>query len=319
MAKTYVTKTPQADMPTLDDQTLLVSFMVHMFGSYRSLDDDDYDIHAGDDEATNRVAKRDTTAIRKRFADGVFPELKAVVAHLNETKRWFKQRALPSYLRVGVYRLSVAAVDGVIAGLQQRERELATLLDAFEVAYPAAVEVMRTRHAAIFDESNYPEASAARSEFGFSYRFMASGVPKALAKINEAVYADQQRRYTELLQQTQQRYILLMREAVADVVGHMAERLAPNPDGTRKRMAATLVPNFREFVETFPLRNVANDNQLAALVAQLDSMFAGVVDTATLKDDDDLRDELARQTSAIKAVADKLVVAETQGRRRLVL
>lgn len=312
------THATQSNIRNLDDQTMLVSFMIERFGWGRSLRNEDYDVHADDtDTSANDRVKRDVTAVRKRFVD--FPELDAVNEHLNETRRLFRMRTLPSYLREGVYRIHISAVDGIVEMLEERARELATLLDAFIAAYPDAVERMRDRHKALFNPANYPPAESAASEYRIVYRFMASGVPEALAKINDAVYRQQQEQYTALLHETEQKYALMMREAVADLVGHMADRLAPNADGTRKRLSRSLMTNFREFVDTFPLRNVVNDTDLANLVSRLDGIFAGVADISMLKDDDDLRAELARQTATIKDAADKLVITEAGGRRKLTL
>jgi len=315
--KTYVTAATQQHVSTLDDQTLLMSFTINRFGETRRLDDDDYDVHAADTAEANDKAKHATKASKLRFVD--FPELQAVNTYLNVTKHWFRRKALPSFLREGLYRVHVGQVDALVAAIDERRAVLTDLLNAFEAAYPAAVARMATLQGKLHNPRDYPTATAARAEFGIEYRFMAAGVPAALAKINDAVYREQQEQYVALLRDTEAKYSLMMREAVADLVGHMVGRLTPNPDGTRKRLHATVLTNFREFVETFPFRNVVNDQELAALVGQLDALFAGVPDVDVLKDDDDLRARLVAEAAAFKTVADRLVVEETAGRRRLAL
>jgi hypothetical protein len=67
-----------------------------------------------------------------------------------------------------------------------------------------------------------------------------------------------------------------MREGLQQLVASMVEKLTPGEDGKKRRFHSSLIENFNDFLSTFELRNVTDDAELAAVVAQARAILGGV-------------------------------------------
>ena len=85
----------------------------------------------------------------------------------------------------------------------------------------------------------------------------------------------------------------VLRETMAGLVQHMAERLQTSEDGKPLRFKNSTVSNLVEFLANFEFRNVTDDTELQNLVAQARQMLQGV-DAEDLRSTGELRTKSSR-------------------------
>lgn len=299
----------------LDDRTLLLSVEMCCFGNERRMPDSAYNLNGIEDDQIDS-AKRLTKAKQVRLDS---PILTSIIKFDKETRDGLYAKTMYSHLRKGVFRVKLEGVDLVLTYLQDRAARRALMVEEFAADYDYALGRTRVALGPLFRAGCYPRTGAqAAAEFSMTWRFVASGVPEALARVNQQAYEAEVRSWKAHMAQVEETYTLILREAVSELVGHLADRLAPAADGKRKRLHASVVGNISEFVRNFPLKNMANDDELAKMVAKMDAMFAGL-DVDILKSDDDLRAYVQQQASSFKTQVDALVREAKAGQRQIVL
>ena len=97
------------------------------------------------------------------------------------------------------------------------------------------------------------------------------------------------------------------RGLMADLVGHLVERLTPDPDGRKKTFQKTSVTNLSEFLDTFHLKNITDDAELAELTEQAKLLLSGVAPT-DLRTSKPLHDEVLTGMQEVKAKLDELIL-----------
>lgn len=299
----------------LDDRTLLLSVEMCCFGNERKMADNAYTLNNVTPDENVR-AKRLTKAKQVRLDS---PLLAEIIKFDKETRATLYAITMPSGLRKGVFRITLDATDRVLALLQERAATRAQMVEAFQADYEAAIERTRTALGPLFRQRLYPrDPRRAAAEFTMEWRFVASGVPEALARVNQQAYEAEVAAWKKHMAEIEENYRIVLRESVAALVGHLADRLAPAADGKRKRLHGTVIGNISEFVKNFPFKNMAEDAELARMVARMDAMFSGL-DVEILKDDDDLRAFVQAQATTFKAEVDGLVREAKTGQRQIIL
>jgi hypothetical protein len=106
---------------------------------------------------------------------------------------------------------------------------------------------------------------------------------------------------------------VVLRESMAKLVQHMADRLKEGPDGKPLRFKETTVSNLVEFLTNFEFRNVTDDNELQSLVSQARELMTGV-SADDLRTTGDLRVKVQQGMTGIAGRLDKLLT-RTGGRK----
>jgi hypothetical protein len=113
----------------------------------------------------------------------------------------------------------------------------------------------------------------------------------------------------------------ILRDEFAGFVGRIAECMTPGEDGKPRVIRAGLLESYRSFIDCFDLRNVADDQELAALVkrakgfAQLNpESLALAGGKATRASALDTRAALAPVFADLKSWADDLTTAAPRRR-----
>ena len=92
-----------------------------------------------------------------------------------------------------------------------------------------------------------------------------------------------------------------------ELVKHARERLAPAPDGKPKVFRNSLVKNLNEFLDTFLIRNIGDDQELAGLVEQMRSLAAGVA-PEDLRTSDSLRRSWTAELGRIESSLTSMII-----------
>jgi hypothetical protein len=281
------------NIPTLDDKSYLLSISFSRFGNERNLGQDEYTVEDGADQDL-------TSATHVRL----------------ESKTLLKIVNHDSWVQKGVYRVSLANFESIIAGLEARKADRDKLVDEFEKAYPADVAATKAKLGGMAKDSDYPSAPSARAEFAMTWRIISGGVPSSLATLNPDIYHKERAAYAKHLKQVADQYAALQRAVVKAAIDKLVERLTPGPNGEKKILRTSTVANLQEVLADFPALDLANDGEMAAVVAKASALMAGF-DADDLRTDEAIAAMVQVGINDIKQAVDALAVDAKVGRRRI--
>ena len=91
------------------------------------------------------------------------------------------------------------------------------------------------------------------------------------------------------------------------MVTNLEDRLSPGDEGKPKKFKETTVTNLQSFLEGFDIRNVANDQELAKLVAKAKEIVGGT-SAPSLRSNAEFREKVCAGMASIKDQLAGLVV-----------
>jgi hypothetical protein len=285
---------PEDVKPPIDvfARAVVLQLQFRRLGTARKVSTDTVEVRG---ESESRKTDKDLLGITARILDS--PELEAIRKHDGQTERFIdSKKSGPAFANQGGFYLLAIVLQGEIeAWLDTREAERWILIERLLDVFDARVEDTKRRLGPLAATITFPTRDQARAAFGLTRRYMSFGFerdPQAAAEWR-----------SEALGECRQ----ALRAAFADVVAHLADRLEPGPEGKPKTFRDSLIANFNEFVESFNARNLADDGELAELVAKARGVLSGV-DATDLRKRDGLRAAVARSMAAIKPAVDALVM-----------
>lgn len=296
------TTTPDA---TILDRSTVVSLRVGRLGIRRKV-------------SSSRVSVKDSEAqpeagVLKVAKEIIDCEAYDAIASLdNETRAKLIRLAVPWNLRAGSYLVPDPLLDRVDEALQDYQTRRAHLVDAFLDVYQAAQVDARAKLGPLFDAGDYPDPEQVREAFTVAVRFETYGAPSRLESLSQRIYHRERERVDAELRTAAAEVRNALRLAARDLVAHLVDVLQPGPDGKPKTFRNTTVDNLVSFLDTFSARNIAQDQELAAAVAQAREILNGS-DPETLR-----RAPLIRTIvrDGLTQVRDRLAgLTETRGRR----
>jgi len=240
-------------------------------------------------------------------------EYDAVIRVASETRNWIDRRSLPSPLKRGTYLVPVVSVADVYAKLDEAEREYSSRVEAFLSVYPGQVELAKAKLLDQFDPSNYASVDQLRSAFWLERRIMDFGVPSE-EKIGATIWQRERERAEQTWSAAVDEIQDALRSAFRGLVGHLAERLEPNLDGTKKGFKDATVKNLVEFIDLFKNRNLTGDAELEGLVVQARNVLEGKRPDS-LRKSSVIRGEVAGEMVRVMTALDGLL--ETAARRKI--
>jgi len=254
-------------------------------------------------------ADKDLLRVSKRLVDS--PELKAVTRFDGEIRRFLCNICLP--FEIGIHLLSITALETVELRLRQFAGDRQQLVQAFLSAYPGLCQDAAGRLRGLYNPADYPSADEVAREFGFSWQYVSFGVPEQLKGISQEVWEQEREKAALRMAEASSEIQVVLRESMAKLVQHMADRLKEGPDGKPLRFKETTVSNLVEFLTNFQFRNVTDDNELQSLVSQARELMTGV-SADDLRTTGDLRVKVQQGMTGIAGQLDTLLT-RTGGRK----
>src|SRR5262249_33892182 len=140
--------------------------------------------------------------------------------------------------------------------------------------YGAIKKDAQDRLGTLYDEADYP--ADLTGLFAVAWDFPSVEPPAYLMRVAPEVYAQEQervaRRFEEAVRLAEEAFV----SEFAQVVAHLAERLAPDAEGERKVFRDSAVTNLLDFFERFRRLNVRSSEELDALVDQAQQLVRNV-------------------------------------------
>ncbi len=303
MTTTAITPEVETQGANLARETVCIAVSFGLLGNSRKVSNSAVEVDA--DKNLIKVSKtllesKELDAIRK--ADG-------------ELRRYLYDMCLP--FDIGIYLLPVKLIPMVDSKLREYQGERETLVEAFLGAYSRLCGVAQENLRSLYNPRDYPTESVVRSKFSFQWRYISFGTPEALKAISEGMFEAEREKAAQRMEEASSEITAVMRSTLAELVSHLRDRLTPGADGKAKILRDTAVTNLTDFLKTFDLRNVTNDEALAKTVADCKRILADVPDVDVLRNVSSYRAKVQADMAAISAELDKLVAEKPSRKFRL--
>jgi hypothetical protein len=254
-------------------------------------------------------ADKDLLRVSKRLVDSA--ELKAITRFDGEVRRFLYNICLP--FEIGIHLLPITALETVECRLRQFAEDRKQLIQAFLTVYPSLCQDAERRLRGLYDPTEYPQIDDVAREFGFSWQYVSFGVPDQLKGISREVWEQEREKAALRMAEASSEIQVVLRESMAKLVQHMADRLKEGPDGKPLRFKETTVSNLVEFLANFEFRNVTDDNELQSLVGRARELMQNV-NADDLRTTGDLRTKVQQGMTDIAGQLDTLFT-RTGGRK----
>ncbi len=246
-------------------------------------------------------------------------ELRAIRSLDNEGRQTIYSMCIASkIIKSGVYLCPFKNIEKVQAYLLNWKSERQLLIDALVGKYPEIVASDQERLRSEFVFSDYPGVTlngndklivdplALAAEFSMSWQYCNFETPQALKSVSVEFFEREREKAAIMWSDANAEVKTVLRQQMADLVNHMADKLAGKDDGKPKVFRNTMVDNMNEFLSSFDARNIADDAELTGLVKKARDLMQGVLPDA-LRKNEGLRDSVKAGFDKIKAGLDQML------------
>ncbi|QDT64752.1 hypothetical protein [Calycomorphotria hydatis] len=261
--------------------------------------------------AANFDAKPNSLSAGKKLLDTSHPAFKAVTSVKTRVVGYWKGVSLP-YVEPGVRLIRRMEIDHCNEQLTQFQKELEERVCELADCYEELVESARSRLGDLFDPSDYDRN--VRELFRLSWDYPSVEPPVYLRRLSPELYEAESRRVAARFSEAVALAEHAFAEELAQLIGHLAERLSGATDGKPKVFRDSAVDNFAEFFEKFRSLNLGSNEELDQLVNDAEQLLSGVR-PETLRTNTSFRQEMAASMSEIGHGIDEILV--NQPRRRI--
>ncbi len=232
------------------------------------------------------------------------PELDAIKKADGKMRTWLYNTCLPFDL--GIMLLPVGLIEQAETRMQAYKAEREALIEAFIAVYPQLCHEAETKLGSLYREAEYPSVAEIRQRYTFTWNYTTFSVPGHLKNISAAFFEAEQKKAAETMKEASEEIIGLMRGTLYELVSHLQERLTPTDDGRPRILKESAIRNLNEFLDSFDLRNVTNDAELAAQVAKARTIISGT-NAAQLRSNAELKSAVLQGLDGVLSSLDDLV------------
>lgn len=295
---------PPMEASNVTDKTVALSLAFGAVGNSRKVSTNQVEVDT--DKSLIRVSKT--------LLDSA--ELSAIGKLDSETRSAIVAIALPSFFRSGVYLVPIPAIEMIEGILEDAKTKREVLVETFLKAYKERKSEAEVRLKTLYNSDDYPSIGRVRAAFTFEWSWVSFSTPGKLKEISHDFFkAEQEKAATKWAQATDE-ITLLLRAQLKDLVDHMLARLEPGDDGKTKKFHGTTITKIKTFLDSFSIRNVTDDAQLAMIVKSAKSLLDGV-NVEDIRENEAVRSNTASGFKLVKDCLDTLVVEA--GSRKIVL
>jgi hypothetical protein len=248
-------------------------------------------------------ADKDLLRVSKHLVDSA--ELKAIGRFDGEIRRYLYNICLP--FEIGIHLLPIAALEQVEQRLRQFAVDRTELVKAFLAAYPSLCVDAAKRLRGLYNPTDYPSVEDVAREFGFSWQYVSFGVPDQLKGISQEVWEQEREKAAQRMAEASSEIQQVLRETMAKLIQHMAERLKTGGDDKPLRFKESTVSNLVEFLANFEFRNVTDDTELQRLVTEARGLLQGI-SADELRTTGELRTKVQQGMAGIAAQLDTMLM-----------
>ncbi len=287
--------TPQATLSALWKNAVCLVLTLRKLGIKRTVREDVLAVE------TDRALVKVTKVIL------ACPEYKEITKLDAQILKRLSSYTLPSSLRPGIYLVPTALLEEVDEVIVSFKETRDSLIDSFVRVYPQRVDEARRKLADLYNEADYPGVDTVKAGFLFECQYLTFDLPGTLSTLSERLLKRETDNVSRKVGQMLDEAKATLREAMAELVDHLMERLTPDTNGKAKTCKASTVTNLMDFLDRFDARNLGQDFDLQKLVNQAKGLLSGM-DPASIRKDDSVATVVREGMRAIKSQLDALLV-----------
>lgn len=243
-------------------------------------------------------------------------EFKAINTIDGKMGVYLRKTALPSFLRRGIYLLSLDLVDQVDMVITDYKGVREEAINAFISVYPSLIEEDKTKLGPEFNSEDYPTPEMLRTAFYVSARYISLETPDKLENVNATIFKREKERVSQMWDSAADNIKDLLRYSFQELLDKMVTALRPAEDGGKKKFRTSTANNLLEFMATFDPRNITNDEELAALVTKCKGIL-GAGNPDLLRRDKDLKEQTYTALAEVKAQVDAMAIVKPRRKIKL--
>lgn len=181
------------------------------------------------------------------------------------------------------------------------KEEFDRCVDEFMLSYTTYIDEARQKLGKLFNPLDYPQD--VRGRFCFTWNFVNFTAPGSLQMHTPEMVEHAKSEFNRTIEEFRELAITTLRSEMAQLVGHLVERLADNG----KKFKASTITNIKEFITDFTSLNIANDVDLQLITERCKSVLDGV-NIEAIRTDESLRQSIASTMGEVKAQLDLSMV-----------
>ena len=289
----------QSSENELSRQTVFIKLHLGLLGNSRKVSSSRVEVDAD----------KDFIRVSKTLLDS--PELQAIRALDGDVRHFLYDMCLP--FEVGIHLLPLCLVETVEERLREFKDKRRELVELFLSAYPRLCQEAAGRLRTLYNPTDYPPIDEVRSRFTFSWQYVSYGVPEQLREISAQFFQEEREKAVVAMSEACSEIQQVMRTSLLELVNHLRDRLADQADGKPQRLRESTVQKLRDFLATFDLRNVVDDQELKEQVERARELLAGTT-TDAIRNTTELRAKV-RQGMAVISASLETMVTDRVGRK----
>jgi len=201
--------------------------------------------------------------------------------------------------------IRVERVDELEAQVNRIKLEIQDAEAALDDCREEVLSDARERLGSLFNRFDYPDSF--KGFWSVEVEYPNIEPDAKLCQLHPDIYEREVRRIQQRFDQCVERTEQELAKEFADMVGKLAERMEPKPDGKRKIFHKTTIENLTGFFDRFRQLNLGSNSQLDALVDQATEVVNGI-NPKELKTDDEAREQIRQAMAGVGAKLETLLV-----------
>jgi hypothetical protein len=232
---------------------------------------------------------------RKQLIDQTNEKVKAASNIVREAYRFWKAWTMDYPGRDQVRLAPAADLEDFRKAMDKLQAKLAQAADEAEEIYQTKIIPDSSKNLdRLFDKDDYP--ATIKDKWTFSWEVVSLDPPEYLARISPRIYAEHTSRIAACFDEALANAEDAFRTEFVKLVGKLAERLAPGPDGKNKILKDSAIDNLQEFIRRFQRLSIGSDRDMEDLVKMTKQALRDVTGERVRKDSNvrtTLRDRVA--------------------------
>ncbi len=285
----------------LPENSVLLKLTISGCDFKKTINSDDL-VHDGD-EIDSRLINAQKRLIDKQY----LKDIQKLDSHVR--RMLYDIGFRPKFLGQGTVIIPLGVFNYTISILDRYEADRAVLIERLFERYEEAKRDVALRSPQTYCEDEYPTVDELREVFKVDRNFFSVSFPKVLEKLSEQaatdVYKNEKQKYNEQMNEAMTEIKQALRGGFVELVDGMLDKV--RGIGTeRKVFREGFVEKWKIFLDTFDGKNLSNDTELAALVAQARGVLSGV-SPDNIKNSVETRINIENSLSEIKNNLDGMI------------
>jgi hypothetical protein len=240
----------------------------------------------------------------KKLLDARHAKFKAVSAVKSQASAYFQGVSLP-FPEPGIRLVRQGDLEELQRRMSDFRHELDEAVEALEGDYQGLKDAAREKLGRLYCDADYPRSLVGL--FAMSWDFPSVEPPEYLRRLAPDLYRQECQRVAARFDEAARLAETMFTEELAQLVGHLAERLSGDADGKPKVFRDSAVENLSEFFERFKRLSLSSSEELEALVQRAHEVIRDVR-PQQLRDGSSLRRQVQSQLAGVQASLDELMV-----------